>query len=88
MSLSATGTVSGQGMEIMKMRADAKNFVTQIGDYIKLVKLVGDESSRGLRTIETAIREVQECTKSVESGTAAHGTSTPEEVVGLSRIFA
>ena len=87
--LVGNGTGTGKAVpEVMKLRDAAKNLVTEVGDLIKIVKVVGDESSRGVRTLQSAGKEVEELLASLAENVPASGTALPEEVAGLAKSIA
>ncbi|KAI9206533.1 uncharacterized protein BJ171DRAFT_498098 [Polychytrium aggregatum] len=56
-----------------------------ISDLIRVTKLLGDESSRGIRALDGATTDIDEAVQVLGSEAPAEGTALPEEVVNLAK---
>jgi talin len=61
---------------------------TAIAELIRITKFLADESSRGARSLESAIEDVDEMIHVLESDEPAEGTALPGEVATLSKQLA
>lgn len=89
-SFSATGTITSAMVtgEIGELRNSAKSMVLQVQEYIKVIKLVGDESSRGLRAVDVAIKDITHATNALTDGSPAEGSALPEDVATTAKSLA
>ncbi|KAJ3413726.1 Talin-1 [Chytridiales sp. JEL 0842] len=65
-----------------------KHEFTAIAELIRITKFLADESSRGCRSLESAIQDVDEIVHILESDDPAEGTALPSEVASLSKQLA
>ena len=74
--------------EILKLRESAKVLVAYISDLLKTIKVIGDESLRGIRAIDGAKSEITEITKLLLSDAPGEGTALPEEIAAAAKSLA
>jgi talin len=74
--------------DFVQFREAAKDLVGQVGDFIKTVKYVGDESSRGARALESSAREIERAVQILEDESPAEGTALPDEVAQIAKSVA
>ncbi|KAI8799801.1 hypothetical protein BJ742DRAFT_115886 [Cladochytrium replicatum] len=61
---------------------------SSVADLIRVVKLLSDESSRGIRALDSSIKGIDQITATLVSAGPAQGTALPEEVAGLAKQLA
>lgn len=90
MKLSATGSIAAGTMvlpEILKLRDAAKNFVQSINSLIKFGSSLCNEKSRGARSIENTLRELQNVSFKGSDKNSFNGTALPDDVVSMAKLF-
>ncbi|RKO99778.1 hypothetical protein CXG81DRAFT_4250, partial [Caulochytrium protostelioides] len=74
---------------VMNELSDAvRNNFTAIGELVSVTRILGDESSRGIRAAEGAKAGIDEALASMTSDAPAQGTALPDEVTGLAKQLA
>lgn len=70
----------------LQMREAAKNMANNLTAIFDTIKMVGDESSRGVRAIDGACTDIDDMLVRLQQ--PAMGTALPEEVAGLAKHLA
>lgn len=74
--------------KVVELRSGAKNVVANVGEILKVLKLIGDENSKAARAVETALADIDSAVLQLESTDPAQGTALPEEIVEYSKAIA
>ncbi|KAJ3121843.1 Talin-1 [Nowakowskiella sp. JEL0407] len=64
-----------------------KQFAT-VRELIQITKVLGDESLRGIRALDSSAKDIDEIVVTLLSSSPAQGTALPEEVAGLAKLLA
>ena len=86
-SMSASGK-SNQDPTIVAFSDAVKKEFGAVAELVRLAKVLSDESLRGARALEVAIKDIDEAIEELRSDKPAYGTSLPEEVATLAKLLA
>ncbi|RKO94095.1 talin 1 [Blyttiomyces helicus] len=71
-----------------ELAASVKSEFQALGELIRVIKLLGDEASRGTRALDGAVTSIDQALHTLESEEPAQGTALPDEVAGLAKLLA
>ncbi|KAJ1537201.1 Talin-1, partial [Nowakowskiella sp. JEL0078] len=73
---------------MMALGECVKQQFTGVRELIRVIKLLGDESLRGIRAIDSSITSIDEIVITLVSSLPAQGSALPDEVAGLAKQLA
>lgn len=76
------------GSEALALKNAAAEEIKSLIELIRITKLVGDETTRGVRALDGACTDIDSGIEILESDSPAQGTALPDEVVMLAKCLA